>query len=47
MGCGCGSKNTPTQFVYISPEGKRTTYATEVQAEAAKIRNNGGTVTTR
>jgi hypothetical protein len=48
MGCGCGKKNTGgQQFVYTSPSGVQTVYSTEVQAQAAVIRNSGGTVTPR
>ena len=48
MGCGCGKKAmSGQQFVYTSPKGVQTVYNTEVQAEAAKIRNGGGTVTPR
>jgi hypothetical protein len=43
MGCGCGKTSTPAQaFVYTSPQGKQTTYTSQVQAQAAVIRNGGG-----
>jgi hypothetical protein len=36
MGCGCGKTSTPAQaFVYTSPQGKQTTYTSQVQAQAA------------
>lgn len=38
MGCNCGKK-TPSSYVYTSPSGQRTTYRTEVEAQAAKIRD--------
>jgi len=44
MGCNCGNKTQPKQaFVYTAPDGKRTTYKSEVQARAAQIRQGGGT----
>jgi hypothetical protein len=46
MPCNCGKNKNP-EYVYTSPQGKTTVYSTQVQAEAAKIRNNGGTVTPR
>jgi hypothetical protein len=38
MGCNCGKK-PPSSYVYTSPSGQRTTYRTEVEAQAAKIRD--------
>lgn len=47
MGCNCGGTTTvPVNYVYTSPTGKKTTYRSEVEAQAAKIRNGGGTYTT-
>jgi|GEM_PF-5790732 len=44
MGCGCqGAKTKPLNYVYVSPQGKRIIYKTEVEARAAQIRANGGT----
>jgi len=43
MPCNCGKKKT-TKWVYISPDGKKVVYPTEVQAKAAALRNGGGTV---
>lgn len=44
MGCGCqGAKTKPQNYVYTSPQGKKITYKTEVEARAAQIRANGGT----
>ena len=46
MGCNCGKSSAKQEFVYQN--GKVTkVYRTEVEARAAVIRNNGGTVTTR
>ena len=47
MGCNCGNtKTVAVNYVYTSPEGKQITYRSEVEAQAAKIRNKGGTYTT-
>lgn len=44
MGCNCGSKTQEFSFVYTAPDGRTTTYTSEVQARAAQIRNgNKGT----
>lgn len=44
MPCNCGGQKTRAQsYVYTSPQGKSTTYPTEIEARAAQIRNNGGT----
>ena len=43
MACGCTQKNGAKSFVYTSPDGKTTTYRTEVEARAAQIRSGGGT----
>lgn len=45
MGCNCGSKNAKMSYRYISPSGETKVYKTEVEAQAAKIRNGGGTYT--
>lgn len=45
MGCNCGQKSTSQQFVYTAPDGKTTTYTSEVQARAAQIRQGGGSYT--
>jgi len=44
MGCNCGNKTEPKQsFLFTAPDGKKTTYTSEVQARAAQIRSGGGT----
>lgn len=43
MPCNCGKKKAMS-YVYVAPDGRQTTYATEVQAKAAKIRAGGGEV---
>lgn len=43
-GCNCGKKKGSTSYTYTSPSGQVTTYNTEVEAKAAKIRNGGGEV---
>lgn len=40
MPCNCGKKAV-TKFVYVAPNGAKTTYETEVQAKAAMIRAGG------
>lgn len=47
MGCNCNKTKAATEYVYISPGGQRTTYSSELQARAAQIRNNGGTIQPR
>lgn len=48
MGCNCGGQKSgqATEYRYTSPGGQVTTYRTEVEAMAARVRNSGqGTVT--
>lgn len=40
MGCNCG-KNGVKSWVHIAPDGKQTTFRTEVEARAAQIRQGG------
>ena len=47
MGCNCGKGTAAMEHVYTAPDGKQTVYTSEVQAQAAKIRNGGGTYTSR
>lgn len=47
MGCNCGSKTRKYAYVYTAPSGESKTYNTEVEARAAVIRNNGGTIQTK
>lgn len=44
MGCNCNGRNNgkTSSYVYKSPDGKTTTYRTEIEAQAARIRNGGG-----
>lgn len=43
MACSsCGQKNKAQKFLYTSPSGEQVLYTSEVQAQAAKIRNGGG-----
>lgn len=40
MGCNCGkTAQQKFSFVFVDEKGKRTPYTSEVQAQAAKIRN--------
>ena len=41
MPCNCGKKATSKGFVYVAPTGETRTFATEVEAKAAKIRAGG------
>lgn len=41
MGCNCGGGSTQQSFVYTNPAGGQTTYATEIEARAAQIRQGG------
>lgn len=45
MGCGCGKANGGVQYLFIAPDGKQKVYTSEVQAQVAKIKNGGGTIT--
>lgn len=47
MACNCGSSSKKYTYIYTSPQGQMKEYNTEVEARAAVIRNQGGTVTTR
>ena len=49
MGCNCGgNKNQAQSWVYTAPSGQQTTYKTQVEANARKIReDHKGTVTAR
>lgn len=42
MGCNCSKTKTAKSYVYTSPKGQKTTYRSEIEAQAAKIRNDGG-----
>lgn len=46
MACNCGKAASPLSYVYTAPDGKQTTYTSEVQARAAQIRNSGGSYVT-
>lgn len=47
MACNCGKNKAAKSYVYTNPTThKKTTYRTQIEAEAAKIRNNGGSVQT-
>lgn len=38
MGCNCKGGKAEYNYLYTSPDGKRTTYRSEVQAQAAVIK---------
>ena len=38
MACNCSKKVQSRGFVYVAPTGQVRTFATEVEAKAAKIR---------
>ena len=43
--CNSGNKNSsPSSYVHTAPGGKKTTYRSEIEAQAAK-QAQGGTVT--
>lgn len=42
MGCNCGKKNAAFTYTYTAPSGEKKVYKSEVEAQAAKIRNGGG-----
>lgn len=45
MPCNCGKQGTTQQkYVFVAPNGNQTTYNTEIEARAAKIRYGGGEV---
>jgi hypothetical protein len=40
--CGCQSNKTSSSgYVYVDPQNRQTTYRTEVEAKAAKVRAGG------
>lgn len=43
MPCNCGKKAS-SKFVYITADGQRVEYPSEIQAKAAQIRAGGGGV---
>lgn len=45
MGCNCNKGGKASKVVYTNPSGVKTEYRTEIEAQAAKIRNGGGTYT--
>lgn len=46
MGCNCGKKKSDVTYVFTSPTGQQTSYTSETQAKAAKIRAGGGSIRT-
>ena len=46
MACNCNKGAKASKYIYTSPAGAKTEYRTEIEAQAAKIRNKGGTYTT-
>lgn len=47
MACGCQKgQAAASKYVYTAPDGRKVEYTSEVQAQAAKIRNGGGTYVT-
>lgn len=48
MGCNCGGRKTAqTQEWVYTLNGQTKVYKTEVEARAAQIRNQGGTIQVR
>lgn len=46
MACNCGKTKAQVSYVYTGPNGQKVTYKTEIEAQAAKIRNKGGSIST-
>jgi hypothetical protein len=46
MVCNCGKNKVAQKYVYTAPGGQKSEYTSEVQAQAAKIRNKGGSYVT-
>lgn len=44
MGCNCGQKNQAMRYEFTAPDGSKRVYSSEIEAQAAKIRAQGGTV---
>lgn len=44
MACACNKNKGGTNFLYKSPKGATRTYRTKMEAEAAQIKNGGGTI---
>ena len=43
MACACqGKGKAKMNYLYTSPTGAKKSYGTEIEAQAAKVRNNGG-----
>jgi hypothetical protein len=43
--CNCGSSSAKKEYVFVHPTtGRQHTYRTEVEAEAAKVRAQGGSI---
>lgn len=47
MGCACNKGKKNVVYIYTSPKGQQTSYTSETQAKAARIRNGGGSITER
>lgn len=46
MGCNCGKKAAEFKYVYTAPDGTQKTYNKEIEAQAARVRNGGGSYAT-
>lgn len=47
MGCNCNGKaGTTYVYIYTAPNGSTTQYRTEIEAQAARIRQGGGSYKT-
>lgn len=46
MACNCQKGGKAQEYVYTSPTGEKKTYRTEIEAQAARIRNKGGSYQT-
>ena len=41
MPCNCGKKATQYRYIYTDQTGRQFTYNTEIEAQAARVRNGG------
>ncbi len=44
MGCNCSGSKKPSIWQYTATDGRVTNFPTQIQANAFKIRQGGGTV---
>ena len=47
MPCNCGKKATQYRYIYTDQNGRQFTYNTEIEAQAARVRNEIGRASCR